>query len=103
MPWPLGGNVHTTDWYPHCSERNRNIFLQQLCALRNSGDVALWADRDADGRGFYHIEWPDVVTPGMERFCEWLSKQPRLTPHPADAACAQAGEVDGETRGAADV
>ena len=27
----------------------------------------------------------------------------RLTPHPADAACARAGEVDGETRGAADV
>jgi len=27
----------------------------------------------------------------------------RLTPHAADAACAQAGEVDGETRGAADV
>ena len=27
----------------------------------------------------------------------------RLIPHTADAACAQAGEVDGETRGAADV
>ena len=27
----------------------------------------------------------------------------RLTPHAADAACAQVGEVDGETRGAADV
>jgi hypothetical protein len=27
----------------------------------------------------------------------------RLTPHPADAACAQADEVDGDTRGAADV
>ena len=67
--------MHTTDWYPRCSEHNRKLFLRQLCALRDSGDIVLWADCDAEGKGFYHIEWPDAVTLEMERFCEWLSKQ----------------------------
>lgn len=71
----------------------------------------------ARGMGFYETPICEYCRPYAERYAAAIGKHVallvgddfagvarfRLTPHPADAACAPAGNGDGETRGAADV
>ena len=65
-------------YWTYTKKWQADIVMPILFDLRNRGALVYWSE-----------------SPGI--ICI------RLTPHAADAACAQAGEVDGETRGAVDV
>ena len=84
------------------------LALDQIAASRCKGiKSAAWACAEyaAELAGVSIVYPEDGNWPDLERLEKDVRANcnDRLTPHAADAACAQAGEVDGETRGAADV